>query len=184
MKHIGVIGLLGVIGLFGCAKKDEFVIETPDGKATVNQGADGKTVIETDKGKLEVDDKSGGVTMTSTDDKGNKTTVSTSTDFDESKLGVRLYPGAKMKDGAGSKSSVTGPMGTMMTVVMETSDSPEKVIEFYKGELKDPKPFSGPEAGMVTGKSPNGDEVTAAASLVEESKSTLVTLSVTTKNPK
>lgn len=184
MKQFGVIGLAAIVGLLGCAKKDDFVVETPDGKATVSTNADGKTVIEGEKGKLEIDQDGNGVSMTSTDEKGDKTTVSSSSDFDESKLGVPLYPGAKLKDGAGSKSSVTGPMGTMMTVVMETSDSPEKVVEFYKGELRDPKPFSGPEAGMVTGTSPSGDDVTAAASLIEETKATLVTLSVTTKKPK
>lgn len=174
-----VVALLG----FGCAKSNEVTIDGPDGSSTVSRSGD-KTVVETDKGKLEIDEVEGGFKMTGTDEKGRKTTIVSSGDFDLDDLGVPLYPGAKIKAGAEGKSSVTGPMGKMMTVVMATADSPEKVVDFYQKELRDPKPFTSPEAGLVNGENGAGDSVTVAAALDAESKSTMVTLSVTTKKAK
>ncbi|HRK21577.1 MAG TPA: hypothetical protein PLX06_07205 [Fimbriimonadaceae bacterium] len=172
---------LALAFVFGCGKKDEMTVVTPDGKATVSSDSEGKTVVETDKGKLEVDGDGKNFSMTTTDSDGKQTTVSGGADFDMAEMGMPLYPGSKLKDEAQAKSSVSGPMGTMMTVVSYTSDSPEKVIDFYKDKLKEAKPFSGPEAGLVTGKSEDGHDVSVAVTTLSETKETMVTLSVTKK---
>jgi hypothetical protein len=49
-----------------------------------------------------------------------------------SDLGVDLYPGATQQQGA---VRVSTPNGTAITAVYETSDSMDKVVDFYKSKL-------------------------------------------------
>jgi len=49
-----------------------------------------------------------------------------------SDLGVDTYPGASQQKGA---LKINTPKGTMVTVVFETSDSADKVIDYYKEKL-------------------------------------------------
>lgn len=156
-------------------------MNTPDGPATVSKEADGSTTVESPEGKLSVDGDGDKFKMEGTDSEGRSYSIEGGRDFDVAELGIPMYPGSTVANGAEAKSSVTGPMGTMMTVLLDSSDSPEKVIEFYKNELKDPKPFSGPEAGLVTGKSADGADVAVTASKDQKSASTRITVSVTKK---
>jgi hypothetical protein len=73
---------------------------------------------------------------TYSDSAGNK--IETGGDHSD-KLGVAIYPGAKLDDTAPGMSAET-PEGTMYSAKYLTGDAIEKVIEFYKKELASRKP--------------------------------------------
>lgn len=53
----------------------------------------------------------------------------------EAKLGVKIYPGARIV--------TSGETGEVVSANLETSDAPEKVIKFYEGELGTARDQSG-----------------------------------------
>ena len=180
MRRFIGLATIGVLALAGCAKKDEVTINTPDGQMKVSTEGN-KTTLETEKGKVEVNGDGKEGTWTMTDEKGNKSTVSTGEDVDLSKLGIDVYEGAKVNKGKGGMSTVDTPEGKMTSAILSTPDKTNKVIAFYKGKLKDPKAFEGPNAGMVTGKDNAGNEVQIAVARNEEDTETTMTITVVEK---
>lgn len=178
-----IAGLLMMAALLaGCAKKDEVTVETPDGKVKISsEGEGGKTVIEGPEGKMTVEGDGKGGTVTTTNDKGETVKFGSSSDVDLAEFGVDVYPGAKAPEGGGGMSKVEGPQGTMVTAVFVTSDSVEKVLEYYKGKFSDPKTMSSPEGGFVTGKTKDGHDVTATAAKADGKNETNLSITVTTK---
>ena len=92
-------------------------------------------------------------------DRGGKVSISTptgkisvgaqQTPVTEAELGVPLYPGAKQQEGA---LQITGEEGSMHTYVFKTSDSPQKVMAFYRERLgtEAASYVETPEGGMIT----------------------------------
>lgn len=178
-KFLG-LGAIAMLALSGCGKKEETTINTPDGKMKVSTEGS-KTTLETEKGKVEVtgDGKEG--TWTMTDEKGNRSTVTTGQNVDLDKLGVDLYAGATVNKDKGGMSSVDTPDGKMTTAILTTSDAPEKVLEFYKGKLKDSKSLGSGDAGLVTGKNAAGNDVQVTVSRDKDGKETTLTLTIVEK---
>jgi hypothetical protein len=91
--------------------------------------------IEKDGSKSKVDLSGGGMKITTTDAAGKVSQVEIGTaKVGEADLGVPFYPGTKPREGEMSK--VASPDGTMVTVTLHSSDSPEKVAGFYREKLK------------------------------------------------
>ncbi|HLA40788.1 MAG TPA: hypothetical protein VJ417_12375 [Candidatus Glassbacteria bacterium] len=74
------------------------------------------------------------------------------TEVTEAELGVAIYPGATGEQGSFRLGTAEGSMGTF---VFRTPDSPEQVLEFYRGQL-------GETVDMVT--TPQGGVITSAPS--------------------
>jgi hypothetical protein len=160
--------------LAGC-KKDEVTISTPEGTMTVSEEG-GKTTLKTDDGKIEIEGGGDSGTMTMTDEKGNKVTYTGGKGVDPAELGVDLYPGAKIAEEQSALGKVETPEGTTLTVILSTADSVQKVIDYYKGKLKEAKPFMTDEAGMVTGQNAAGQDVTVTVSVDKDRKATMITM--------
>jgi hypothetical protein len=89
-------------------------VETPFGKVKTEQDAEGKNVrVETPYGTVETNQDPNEVAR---------------------RLGVDMYPGAKMKEG-GTVTGAMGGGGTSVTATLETDDSVEKVADFYKSRF-------------------------------------------------
>jgi hypothetical protein len=167
MKVSLLLSLAILALLAGCGSGDTKVVVTPDG-STMTQKGDGKTVIETknDKGEsLRMETTTDGTVGTYSDSAGNK--IETGGDHSE-KLGVAIYPGAKLDDTAPGMSAET-PEGTMYSAKYLTGDAIEKVIEFYKKELASRKP-------KTNEYSTDGDKF-AMLTLEEGKKMTAITIS-------
>jgi hypothetical protein len=112
---VGVIVVLIVIGIVGVGL---FIKKAVLDNVSVKEGPGGKAevTLNTPAGKLKIDSKS---------------------EITEEKLGVPIYPGARAEEGAGSISfSGEGDKaGTFGGASFTTTDSVDKVIEFYKGRL-------------------------------------------------
>lgn len=112
---VGVIVILIVIGIVGVGL---FIKKAVLDNVSVKEGPGGKTevTLNTPTGKLKIDSKS---------------------EITEEKLGVPIYPGARAEEGAGSISfSGEGDKsGTFGGASFTTTDSIDKVVEFYKSRL-------------------------------------------------
>jgi hypothetical protein len=112
---VGVIVVLIVIGIVGVGL---FIKKAVLDNVSVKEGPGGKTevTLNTPTGKLKIDSKS---------------------EITEEKLGVPIYPGARAEEGAGSISfSGEGDKsGTFGGASFTTTDSIDKVVEFYKSRL-------------------------------------------------
>jgi zinc-ribbon domain len=78
------------------------------------------------------------------------------TEITEAELGLPIYPGADADEqGSFRIGTSKGSMGTYM---FRTSDSPEQVLEFYRGKLSEKVDIiTTPEGGIITS-SPNENE--------------------------
>ena len=74
----------------------------------------------------------------------------------EAELGVAIYPGASAAEG-GLNFSLGG--GSMITSVLSTSDSPQQVIDFYKGKLgENAAVMESSEGAVITSGKEHSDE--------------------------
>lgn len=168
-----------LVCLVGCGKKETTTITTPDGSVTVSE--DGSKVTTTnDKGETAtVETNPDGMTVTSPEG-----TVRTGTEVvSEKDLGLPFYPGSKEQVNASMLFESTGNFSCVPS--RTTADSPEKVIEFYAGKLKDEKKSSATAGGTttagLTGKRDDGADVVIAATK-EGSGETTIAISVTKKS--
>lgn len=113
---LGVIVILVVVGIIGISL---FVKKTVLDNISVKEGPGGKGEI-------------------SINTPGGQLKLSSKNEISEEKLGVPIYPGAKADEGAGSI-SFTGTdekgSGTFGGAAFTTTDSVDKVVEFYKSKL-------------------------------------------------
>ena len=84
-----------------------------------------------------------------------------------SDLGVDIYPGAAAQKGA---VRISTPSGTAITGVFETTDSLDKVVDFYKGKLG---------SGASVYQSDKG----AVLTLADEAKKTSVMVTISADDP-
>lgn len=91
--------------------------------------------IAKDGGSAKVDLSQGSAKVTSTDAEGRTTQAQLGgAQVTEADLGVPFYPGSKPQ--AAGASRVEGPDGRVVTLQLQTGDSPEKVAAFYRDKLK------------------------------------------------
>ena len=86
---------------------------------------------------IKVNSNGDGVTLNTPG--GTFTAGNTTKNLTEAEVGAPIYPGAKGQSGG---LNIKTAAGSMSTTIFTTSDSPEQVIDFYKGKL-------GSEASIV-----------------------------------
>jgi hypothetical protein len=164
--------LVLAVALAGCSKPEKTVkVNTPDSTVTATE----------DGGKVEVTGKDGSISRTSSEDSktvfegtdasGKAVKAEGGKNVDMSGLGVPQYPGATLKD-EGSQAKVETSTGATHGIALVTPDPPQKVVDWYKGQLTDATSMNMPEGAMVMGKSKDGQQVTVTASL-EAGKTTI-----------
>lgn len=131
---VSVVLVVAAALVAGCGRAKEAAQTARDageGARFARDMQDGKATFKTDEGETEITaDKDGEqVTMKATDKEGREATVTVGKDTDLSDLGVAVYPGATQE----MASTATGDGGGM-TAVLSTTDSFEKVADFYKGK--------------------------------------------------
>lgn len=159
MRNSILVLAAAVVLAAGCGKKEETTTySTPQGDVTVKQdaGGNGTMTVKGPQGEATVSSKDGNVSSTSTDASGKTSTLNIGTKVDLSQLGVKLYPGATQKEGSSVKTDT--PQGTSMAVQLETKDAAEKIISYYKTELKADTTATTGDGGMVSGKNAAGDQ--------------------------
>jgi len=167
-KHWILAGTVAALTVAGCGEK-QTVYTSPDG-GKVSQDSQGNVTVEDGKGN-KVDyktNKDGSYSMksdtgaefkgdasgfTGKDDKGNEMSMGTST-VTEAQLGVPFYPGSDAVSGKDMQVVADGKQSYVS--FRSTSDSPEKVAEFYKGKVKGPTVTSSASNSAVTGKLDSG----------------------------
>lgn len=152
-----VAAVLCILALPGCGRKDETTITTPDGSVTVNKA--GTEVVAKDQtGTTEVKGTNEGATVTHTGAEGT-TTANTGNKADMSEMGVAAYPGATVDSGGNAQAAIDTPQGKQFTMALVTTDSIDKVVEFYKKEIGSAAVITMPDGGTITGKTKSGDDV-------------------------
>lgn len=94
--------------------------------------------------------------------------------FDARELGVEIMPGAKLLDEEGSSLEMSSAESGTYVAAFSTEKSPEEVIAFYEGKLKDANAVKATTGGMVTGSGADGRQVTILVGVDEESKQTRI----------
>jgi hypothetical protein len=166
MKHYFACGLLLLIAL-GCGSKDNTV---------VTGGKDGSWSATTSKGEELQVSKDG---MTMKNEKGEVSSLGVS-DVSESELGLPFYPGSTSIEGRDMKVNADGKQ--IFVSARMSSDTPTKVVEFYKDKVKDSQATTAEKFGSVAGKLEDGRIVNVMA-MVKDSGGTEVQVSVT-REPK
>lgn len=119
-----ILTLAVAAGLVACSKAPEKAAE----KAI-------ESAIQKDGTKAKVDLSGGSAKITTTDASGKTSQIEMgAAKVDEAELGVPFYPGAKLAEGGSSK--VSTPEGSMVSVFLQSGDSPDKVAAFYRERLK------------------------------------------------
>ncbi len=124
--------LLSVLLLIGCSRVHQVKQAVHAGRQLQQTG---KTTIKTDEGELQINtDKSAQqATITNTDKSGEKHSITVGKDIDTSELSLAIYPGATKEGGQ----VVTTDQGKQLNFSFTTTDSFEKVADFYKGKYPD-----------------------------------------------
>lgn len=103
----------------GCGSEESKTVVTPEGKATVT------TKTEGEKSVVKVETKEGTLTV-----KSGSQTVS------EAEVGVPIYPGAKVVSTSQMAETKDAGSGKASTYSFTTNDGFDKVVGFYKTNLK------------------------------------------------
>jgi hypothetical protein len=186
LQALSIVLIFSAVFLIGCGSKDssEITITDSDGKKTVvktnsgdtnmvitDQNGDKSVIHATDDGanvtmtgpngeKSSITTNKEGGAMTMSNDKGT-VNIGGNTSVTEAELGVPFYPGSTEKSGSGFK--VETDKEKDYNTVRLTSDEPEKVTDFYKGKLKDPKGTVAGPIHILTGLSESGAKITVMA---------------------
>lgn len=112
---LGVIVILVVVSIIGVGL---FLRRVVHDNVSVKEGANGKAEV-------------------SINTPGGQLKVSSKPEISEEKLGVPIYPGAQAAEGAGSVSftGTDNKSGTFGGAAFTTTDSMDKVVDFYKSRL-------------------------------------------------
>ena len=124
--------LLSVLLLVGCGRAREAQQGAQVGRQLQQKG---EATIKTDEGEVQIKtDKAGEqTTITVEDESGEKHSVTVGEDLDTSELSLAIYPGAAQQ---GGQTTDTGA-GKHLSFVFTTTDSFEKVADFYRGKYPD-----------------------------------------------
>ena len=118
------LALLAVVALAACGKASETAAEK---MIEAQIGKDGT--------QAKVDMSSGGMKITTTDASGKVSQMEMgSAKVSEADLGLPFYPGTQPKEGAMTK--ISTPEGSAVTVMLHSTDAPDKVAAFYRDKLK------------------------------------------------
>ena len=126
--------LLSVLLLIGCGRAREAQQAVQAGRQLQQTG---ETTIKTDEGEVQIKtDKAGEqATITVEDESGEKHSVTVGEDLDTSELSLAIYPGATQQGGQTTDTDA----GKHLSFVFTTTDSFDKVADFYKGKYSDGK---------------------------------------------
>jgi len=126
--------LLSVLLLIGCGRAREAQQGAQVGRQLQQTG---ETTIKTDEGEVQINtDKSGEqATITVEDEAGEKHSVTVGEALDTSELSLAIYPGATQQAGQTTDTAA----GKHLSFVFTTTDSFEKVADFYKSKYSDAK---------------------------------------------
>lgn len=116
--------VIAVVVLAACGKASETATE----KLIESQ-------IAKDGTQAKVDLSSGGMKITTTDASGKTSQMEMGmAKVSEADVGLPFYPGTQPRDGESTR--VTTPEGSMVTVILHSSDAPDKVAGFYREKLR------------------------------------------------
>lgn len=127
MKTLYMLLIATAIAAIGCGKKDVYV-DSQGNKVTVERGSN-DVKIQTKDGSYEATNDGKSVTMKT--DSGT-VSMNSGVKVTEDDLGAPFYPGSE--DNGQSQNMEVNGKKTFISM-RTTSDSPEKVIEFYKAKL-------------------------------------------------
>ncbi|MBX3114190.1 MAG: hypothetical protein KF836_06455 [Fimbriimonadaceae bacterium] len=102
-------------------------VNTPDGSVTTTTKGDVSTYKD-DKGNEMTHDASSGTTTIKTQDGEVNMQAGKSVAFED--FGLKAYPGATQDKN--NQNTVESPQESVITSLSYTTDSPEKVVEFYR----------------------------------------------------
>jgi hypothetical protein len=198
MQKVWLLSALAALLIVGC-KSSETVVTGPNGEK-ISVSGDGTKMEATGPNGEKITMEGDGKNFKMTDDKGTqfsgnekgwqstdkdgKTTTVDKSDVTEATLGLPFYPGASVMKG--TSVNVDTPEGKSMAVGLETSDEPEKVVEFYKGKLAKSNNTmnsntDSAKMSMLTGELADGATVSVMANREAKETVTKVTLTVIRK---
>ncbi|HRI42634.1 MAG TPA: hypothetical protein PLL78_00935 [Fimbriimonadaceae bacterium] len=201
-RTILLLGLLSV--LFGCsgdaaktadAGKSDSSATTADGKKDapkkpeVVRTVDPKTGMVTEKTKdgtseSTIDPKTGLGVIKSVDKYKKPFTLDRTGNVPLSEVGLPEYPGGQIPPKQPKVMKITAYGGWEWGMVRTTSDTPEKVIAFYKSKIQKPEEEKSDGRIMIKGAKPNGDKVTVIASRnPKNDKETMISVQVRRRDP-
>ncbi len=124
--------LFSTVLLIGCGRTRQAQQAVQAGRQLQQTG---ETTIKTDEGEVQIKtDKAGEqTTITVEDESGEKHSVTIGEDLDTSALSLAIYPGATQQGGQTTETAA----GKQLNFVFTTTDSFEKVADFYKAKYPD-----------------------------------------------
>jgi len=124
--------LLSIVLLIGCGRVREAQQGVQAGRQLQQTG---ETTIKTDEGEVQIKtDKAGEqATITVEGESGEKHSVTVGEALDTSELSLAIYPGATQQGGQTTDTDA----GKHLNFVFTTTDSFEKVADFYKSKYSD-----------------------------------------------
>ena len=195
MKRFWLLGLALAVVAAGCGSKGEdgekvsvnpttgdMTVTDKDGKTTeIQRDGDSVTAKSSDGTEVKIEDgKVSGVNEKGEKFEGGAMTVS------EAELGLPFYPGSKEMEYGSSK--MDSAEGTSLSMNRSTTDTPEKVIEFYKSKFKDPQTFNssadGATQAQVGGKLADGADAAVIALREKGGATTQVMITIQRKKTK
>ena len=187
-----LIAALVVVFAVGCGSKGTTVVSSDGGKVA-SDGSGNMTITDKEGNKVDYSaDKDGSWSaktskgeeiqankdgMTMTNEKGEVSSMSTSA-VTEAELGLPFYPGSAPLKDRDMKINADGKQTYLSA--RSTSDSPEKVVEFFKSKVKTASSTSAEKFGSVIGKLEDGRDVNLMA-MVKDDGTTEVQISVSGK---
>ncbi len=164
MKTLYTLLIVVAIAAVGCGKKDVYV-DANGNTVSVERGTN-DVKIQTKDGSYEATNDGKSVTMKT--DSGT-VSMNSGVNVSESDLGAPFYPGSE-DNGQSQNMEVNGKKSFIS--MRTTSDSPEKVIEFYKGKLSNVESSSNVQGfSMITAKA--GDRQIMVQASNDGSKTTI-----------
>ena len=150
--------VVGAAGVIGCGGTS-VTVTTPGGKVNVNE-KNGEVNVQTPQGNVSVSSK-----------------LPT-----EAELGVPIYPNVKMDENA------YGDWANTKVAVLWTTDSPDKVIAWYKGKLSTKPGYrelmsTSDQAMLVTQAGDQFKMVTIGKNTVDHPGATSINISASTTSP-
>ena len=124
--------LLSVLLLIGCGRAREAQQAVQAGRQLQQSG---ETTIKTDEGEVQIKtDKAGEqATITVEGESGEKHSITIGEALDTSELSLAIYPGATQQGGQTTDTDA----GKHLSFVFTTTDSFDKVADFYKNKYPD-----------------------------------------------
>jgi hypothetical protein len=119
----------------------------------------------------------GGVSLSTP---GGTVTTGKGANISAADLGTELYPGAVSSDGS---MNMKTPTGSVVTAVYTSSDSPDKIVAFYKDNLGDLSSLVQTSDGSVLSKGANEKDKITVTVTPEAGVSKIVIIHVTRTGP-